>query len=75
MRNVVQLDNYRPSPWQPGDETCECAACLVRRMGRDLDDRLREVGDLFSLEAQDAMKHYLIQLGELCGVECQYKAR
>jgi hypothetical protein len=70
--NVISLDSRRPNPWQ-ADADCECAACHIRNMGRDLDDRLRHAGDLLSLDARDAMRHYLQQLAELCGVECQYE--
>jgi hypothetical protein len=68
---VIKLDSRRRSPWNL-DAGCPCAACYVRQMGKDLDERLRVTEDLMSLAAADAMRHYLDQLGELCGVQCQY---
>jgi hypothetical protein len=74
MNTVTKLDHYRPSPWQP-DPGCNCAACFVRQMGKDLEQRLRETEDLVSLANADAMRYFLDQLGELCGVQCQYLPR
>lgn len=72
--NVISLDSRRPSPWK-ATEGCDCAACQVQRMGHDLDRRLTAAATLLDADVEDAMRHYLQQLADLTGVDCQYERR
>lgn len=69
---IVSIDSRRSSPWRPEDG-CDCSACEIQRIGADMHERLVSAPDLITLEAQDAMRHFLDRLGALCGTECHYE--